>query len=449
METPDPDPYASIFSLLISITFNGFDASILLGLFILLVLLGLSALISGSETAYFSLRPSDLSLLKDTADEISAKILRLREMPKTLLATILIVNNLVNISIVILSSYLTLALFDFHDNQLAAFLIQVIAITSLILLIGEIIPKIYANKLPLKIARLMANPLLFFILIFKPLSSLLVNSISLLDKQLSAKSQSLSMSDLSAAIEITSDESTPPDEKKMLKGIASFGEKEVRSVMKSRVDITAVESKASYEKLIETILNSGFSRIPVYEESLDKVLGILYIKDLLPYLNQNNLDWMKLIRPAFFVPEGKKINDLLQEFREKKIHLAIVVDEYGGTAGLLSLEDIIEEIVGDISDEFDKESNDKFYTRTAQGAYVFEGRTNLVDFIKVMELDDHYFEDVQGESDTLAGLVLELEGRIPEAGLKIKCKGFLFEVFEADARRIKKIKVTFPESHAK
>jgi gliding motility-associated protein GldE len=340
-------------------------------------------------------------------------------------------------------------LFDFHDNQLAAFLIQVIAITSLILLIGEIIPKIYANKLPLKIARLMANPLLFFILIFKPLSSLLVNSISLLDKQLSAKSQSLSMSDLSAAIEITSDESTPPDEKKMLKGIASFGEKEVRSVMKSRVDITAVESKASYEKLIETILNSGFSRIPIYEESLDKVLGILYIKDLLPYLNHNNLDWMKLIRPAFFVPEGKKINDLLQEFREKKIHLAIVVDEYGGTAGLLSLEDIIEEIVGDISDEFDKESNDKFYTRTAQGAYVFEGRTNLVDFIKVMELDDHYFEDVQGESDTLAGLVLELEGRIPEAGLKIKCKGFLFEVFEADARRIKKIKVTFPESHAK
>jgi gliding motility-associated protein GldE len=449
LETPDPDPYASIFSLLISITFNGFDASILLGLFILLVLLGLSALISGSETAYFSLRPSDLSLLKDIADEISAKILRLREMPKTLLATILIVNNLVNISIVILSSYLTLALFDFHDNQLAAFLIQVIAITSLILLIGEIIPKIYANKLPLKIARLMANPLLFFILIFKPLSSLLVNSISLLDKQLSAKSQSLSMSDLSAAIEITSDESTPPDEKKMLKGIASFGEKEVRSVMKSRVDITAVESKASYEKLIETILNSGFSRIPIYEESLDKVLGILYIKDLLPYLNHNNLDWMKLIRPAFFVPEGKKINDLLQEFREKKIHLAIVVDEYGGTAGLLSLEDIIEEIVGDISDEFDKESNDKFYTRTAQGAYVFEGRTNLVDFIKVMELDDHYFEDVQGESDTLAGLVLELEGRIPEAGLKIKCKGFLFEVFEADARRIKKIKVTFPESHAK
>lgn len=449
METPDPDPYASIFSLLISITFNGFDASIILGLFILLVLLGLSALISGSETAYFSLRPSDLSLLKETTDETSAKILRLREMPKTLLATILIVNNLVNISIVILSSYLTLALFDFQDNQVAAFFVQVIAITSLILLIGEIIPKIYANKLPLKIARLMANPLFFFILIFKPLSSLLVNSISLLDKQLSAKSQSLSMSDLSAAIEITSDESTPPEEKKMLKGIASFGEKEVRSVMKSRVDITAVESKASYEKLIETILNSGFSRIPIYEESLDKVLGILYIKDLLPYLNQNDLDWLRLIRPAFFVPEGKKINDLLQEFREKKIHLAIVVDEYGGTAGLLSLEDIIEEIVGDISDEFDKESNDKFYTRTTHGAYVFEGRTNLVDFIKVMELDDHYFEDVQGESDTLAGLVLELEGRIPEAGLKIKCKGFLFEVFEADARRIKKIKVTFPESHAK
>lgn len=213
--------------------------------------------------------------------------------------------------------------------------------------------------------------------------------------------------------------------------------------MKSRVDITAVESRASFEKLIETILNSGFSRIPVYEGSLDKVLGILYIKDLLPFLNRADIDWTSLIRPAFFVPEGKKINDLLQEFREKKIHLAIVVDEYGGTAGLLTLEDIIEEIVGDISDEFDKESNDKFYTRTPQGAYIFEGRTNLVDFIKVMELDDHYFDDVQGESDTLAGLVLELEGRIPEAGLKIKCKEFMFEVHEADARRIKKIKVTF------
>lgn len=443
METPDPDPYASLASLLITITFNGFDASIIVSIIFLLILLGLSALISGSETAYFSLRPADINFLKEVNDEISIKILKLREMPKTLLATILIVNNLVNISIVILSSYITLALFNFQNNPLAAFLIQVVAITSLILLIGEIIPKIYANKMPLRIAKFMANPLLVFITVFKPLSKLLVNSISVFDKQLSAKSQSLSMSDLSAAIEITSDETTPPEEKKMLKGIASFGEKEVRSVMKSRVDITAVESRASFEKLIETILNSGFSRIPVYEGSLDKVLGILYIKDLLPFLNRADIDWTSLIRPAFFVPEGKKINDLLQEFREKKIHLAIVVDEYGGTAGLLTLEDIIEEIVGDISDEFDKESNDKFYTRTPQGAYIFEGRTNLVDFIKVMELDDHYFDDVQGESDTLAGLVLELEGRIPEAGLKIKCKEFMFEVHEADARRIKKIKVTF------
>jgi len=447
LETPDPDPYASIFSLMTSIIFLGFDANTVFSLLVLLLLLAVSALISGSETAFFSLKPTDLNALKEEASEQNKKVLHLREIPKTLLATILIVNNLVNVSIVILSSYITFNLFDFSQNALAAFLIQVVVITSLILIFGEIVPKIYANKKPLRIAQMMAPVLLVFIYIFKPLSAALVGSISFLDKHLANKTHSLTMSELSAAIDITSDETTPPAEKKMLKGIATFGEKEVRSVMKSRVDITAIDVKASFDKLIDMVLNSGFSRIPVFEGNLDKVLGILYIKDLIPFLSNDDIDWKKLIRPAFFVPENKKINDLLQEFRQKKIHMAIVVDEYGGTAGLLTLEDIIEEIVGDISDEFDKVPDDSFYKKTGQGIYVFEGRSNLVDFIKVMDLEDHYFENVQGDSDTLAGLLLELEGRIPENGVQVKCKGFLFEVVDADTRRIKQIKVTYNKNN--
>lgn len=442
METPDPDPYVSIFTHLISINFLGFDTSVVIALLVLGLLLLLSAMISGSETAFFSLSPTDINLLKQVDNEVNRKVLHLRDMPKVLLATILIANNLVNVSIVILSSFITLNLFDFSHNETAAFIIQVIVITSLILMIGEIIPKIYSNKKPLKIARMMAPFLAVFVKLFKPLSVLLISSTSFIDKRLAPKSHNLTMSELSAAIDITSDETTPPEERKMLKGIATFGEKEVRSVMKSRVEITAIDIKDDFEKLLQLILNSGYSRIPVQNGSLDKVLGILYIKDLLPLLNHIDLDWTSLIRPAFFVPENKKISDLLQEFRQKKIHLAIVVDEYGGTAGMLTLEDIIEEIVGDITDEFDKVHGDSFYKKAASGAYIFEGRTNLVDFCKVMELEDNYFELVQGDADTLAGLLLELKGVIPQAGAKISCMGLVFEVVDADMRRIKQIKVT-------
>lgn len=369
--------------------------------------------------------------------------MQLREIPKTLLATILILNNLINVSIVILSSYLMLSLFSFGESVLLAFIIQVVVVTSFILLFGEIIPKIYANKMPLPMTRLMSGPLEMAVFMLKPLSKILVRSTSFLDKRLAAKTPGITMSELSAAIDITSDENTGPEERKMLKGIATFGEKDARSIMKSRVNITAIETHTSFANLIETVLSSGFSRIPVYEESLDKVIGVLYIKDLLPHLNQPDLDWTNLIRPAFFVPENKKINDLLQEFRERKIHLAIVVDEYGGTAGLLTLEDIIEEIVGDISDEFDKEPDNSFYKMLSQGVYDFEAKTSLVDFCKVLDLEDHYFDDVQGDSDTLAGLILELKGQIPVTGAKLICKDFLFEVTDADPRRIKRLKVSY------
>ena len=441
MDTPDPDPYASIIAVLLNTDFTGLSTSALIGLLVLALLLFFSALVSGSETAYFSLKPSDLHLLENSGSELSKVVLSHRETPKTLLATILIVNNLVNVAIVILSSFLTHSLFHLSENPIIAFLVQIVAITSLILLIGEIIPKIIANKNPLKVATFMARPLLVMVALFRPFSFLLVSSTTLIERRMSRRMKNISISELSDAIDITSDEQALPEEKQMLKGIATFSEKEARSIMKSRVNITAIDIHAPFKELLEMIVNSGFSRIPAYDGSFDKVVGILYIKDLLPYLNQEELDWKPLIRPAFFIPENKKINDLLQEFRQKKIHMAIVVDEYGGTSGLLTLEDIIEEIVGDISDEFDKVPDDDFYEEIDENTTVFEAQTSLLDFCKVMKLDEHYFENVQGESDTLAGLLLELEGRIPERGMTIKCKDFSFEVTDADARRIKEIKV--------
>ncbi len=447
METPDPDPYASLGSIFVSIVFNGIDLPIILGFIVLALLLMVSAMVSGSETAFFSLKPSDLVFLREEAGNRGEMVMQMRESPKLLLATILVANNLANVAIVILSSFITHSMVDFGGNTLVEFLIQVILITSLILLLGEIMPKIYANKEPLKLA---LNLVLFIkgcVVVLKPISLLLVASTSFIDKRLAKKSSGFTMTDFSAAIEITSDETTLPEQKKMLKGIATFGEKEVTSVMQSRVNITAVDKSANFEKLLKIVLGSGFSRIPVYEETLDKIVGILYIKDLLPYLHIEQMEWESMVRPAFFVPETKKISDLLQEFRERKIHMAIVVDEYGGTAGLLTLEDILEEIVGEISDEFDKSTINSLFRKIGKDTYLFEGKTNLNDFCKVLELDDYYFDDVQGESDTLAGLLLELEGRIPEKGNKTSCKNFCFEIIDADSRRIKQIKVTNLSAH--
>jgi len=442
LDTPDPDPYASLIAIIINFTVTNFSSEIIISIFVLLVLLLLSALVSGSETAYFSLKPADVNLLEAVTTASNKLVLSHRDNPKTLLATLLIANNLINVAIVILSGFVADHFLRLSENPVVAFLIQIVAITSLILLVGEIIPKVVANKFPLKVAVFMARPIRFMISLFKPFSVLLSASSTFLDKRLSRKMRSISMSELSDAIDITSDESALPEEKQMLKGIATFSEKEVRSIMKSRVNITAIDIETPFEELLELILSSGFSRIPAYEGSFDKVVGILYIKDLLPYIKSKEVDWRSLIRPAFFIPENKKINDLLQEFREKKIHMAIVVDEYGGTSGLLTLEDIIEEIVGDISDEFDKEPDNSFYQRVDADHTLFDASTSLLDFCKVMELNEHYFADVQGESDTLAGLLLEIEGRIPKSGVIINCNDFAFKVTDADARRIKKLEVS-------
>lgn len=440
MDNPDPEPSERIMAALLLDAAPFSIPEFAIGIALLLLLLLFSALVSASEIAFFSLKTNDLKELHARKTKVNNLVIALRERPNELLAAILIANNLINVAIIILTSFIASGIIGLSAGTVVSFLLQVIIITSMILLVGEIIPKIVAGKFPLQLARFMAGTVNVLIIAFKPLIFILVKSTAFLDSRLAHRSHNLTVSDLTAAIDITSDESTPPEEKKMLKGIATFSEKEVRSIMKSRVKITAVEVNIDFKTVLHTILNSGFSRIPVYEVNFDKVMGILYIKDLLPFLDKTDFDWRSLIRPAFFVPENKKISDLMQEFREKKIHMAIVVDEYGGTAGLLTLEDIIEEIVGDISDEFDMETDIRFYKKIDEHNYLFEAQTNLIDFCKVMEIDEYYFEKVQGDSDTLAGLILEIEGSIPTTGTVINCLDFVFEVTDADTRRIKQIK---------
>ena len=437
---PDPAPYIELLSILTPF-YTGFTVNAIIGIVILCLLLVASALISSSETAYFSLQPADIDTLESMNDPKSQLVLQLRENPKMLLATILIGNNFVNVTITLLATYIVSEMFDMANHPAAAFILELVVVTSLVLLIGEIIPKILAAKKPIRFARFMARTLQVLIVLFKPLSKLLVNSTSFMDKHLERKKADISMDDLSTAVDIATESSTPLDEKNMLKGIASFTEKEVSNVMKPRIDIVAVEVGMPFREMLDTVIQSGFSRIPVYEESLDKVSGILYVKDLLPYLNAQTFEWRMLLRPAFFVPENRKINDLFQDFREKKIHIAIVVDEYGGTSGLITMEDVIEEIVGDINDEFDNVKQEEHYTKIDENTYLFKAQTSIVDFCKIFNLDEDYFEEQQGEADTLAGLVLEIEGRIPEIGFSFNVEKFNFEITEADPRKIIQIKV--------
>jgi len=447
LEDPDSDPHLYSFKILLSVLSGNMSAGLIIGIVVVFLLLFFSAMISGSEIAFFSFSPANLKHLRDNETSNNRIILSLLDLPKRLLATILISNNFVNVGIVILSSYLINETFNFTDFPVLGFIIEVVVITTFILLFGEIIPKIYAAQKPVLFATIMAKPLRFMTKLFYPLSILLVKFTSVIDKRIARKGVDVSMSDLSDAIDITADENMDEADTKILKGIVRFTDIDVREIMKSRVDVTALDMETPFNEVLETIIESGYSRIPVFEETFDNVKGVLYIKDLLPHLDEkDDYDWLSLLRKPFFVPENKKINDLLKEFQEKKIHLAIIVDEYGGTSGIVTLEDILEEIVGEISDEFDTEEDEVDYKKIDDKTYLFEGKTSINDFCKITGLDDDTFDDIKGESDSLAGLILELEGEIPEKGSSITFKNFVFEVNTVDERRIKKIRVTINDN---
>lgn len=429
--------------ILLDAFFQPFSLAILISLIVLFILLFFSAMISGSEIGFFSLGPQHIEKLRGSIGGNSKLILRLLERPKRLLATILIANNFVNVAIVILSTYIVSEWFNLSSFPILAFVVQVIVVTALILLLGEILPKMYASVYPVSFSLSMARALQLLIKLFSPFSNLLVRSTSFLDNMLSDKDYALSRSELSDAIDLTADESTPEEGKKILKGIVRFGDIEVKEIMRSRVDVISLDLDAGYREVMKVIVESGFSRIPVYEESFDHISGILYVKDLLPHLKQSeDYKWQHLIRDAFFVPENKKINDLLKEFQEKKIHLAVVVDEYGGTSGIVTLEDVLEEIVGEITDESDTGTEDFMYEKIDDQTYLFEGKTTINDFCKILNEEDDIFDEVKGDSDSLAGLILELEGKIPEKGAVTTFMRYRFKTVEVDPKRIKRIMVS-------
>lgn len=435
----DPFLYSSI---LLTNFVNPFSIEILANILIILVLLVFSAMVSGSEVALFSLAPADLDKIKDAEDKGSANISIILNQPKYLLATILIVNNAVNIAIIILSTLTLQQQFNFSALPYwLDFAIQVIGITFLILLFGEIVPKVYATKNALKIALLMALPLKLLIKVFKPISFLLIYSTNFFDKNIKRKTHDISVEELSHAIDLTNDIHSNQQEHQILKGIVKFGETSVKEVMTARVNVVSIEKETPFNDIIKTILDSGHSRIPVYEDSFDKILGVLYIKDIIPHINKDeNFDWLPLLRNPFFIPENKKLDDLLKEFQERKIHLAIIVDEYGGTSGIITLEDIIEEIVGEISDEFDTE--DIVYSKLDDSTYVFDGNTTINDLNKIITLDDNtIFTEMKKEAETLAGLIIEISGKIPQKNEKVNFHHFSFIIEASDKRRVKRVKL--------
>jgi gliding motility-associated protein GldE len=419
------------------------DFSIALGFVLLILLLMCSALISGAEVALFSLNRTDLEDGLETNPNTFKIISSLLERPKKLLATILVANNFINIGIVILFAYLGDFLFTGIIHPILRFVVEVVVITFLILLFGEILPKIYASRNKIKFSNFMAYPLKVLDFLFSPIS-LPMRSITLgIHRKLGKQKSNLSVDQLSQALELTSEHDTTKEEQKILQGIVSFGNTDTKQVMRPRIDIFALNINQKYLDIIPEIISHGYSRIPVFEDHIDKIKGILYVKDLLPYIDRKQFDWTTLLREPFFVPENKKLDDLMAEFQEKKVHLAVVVDEYGGTSGLISLEDIIEEIVGDISDEYDDE--DLNYSKLDDKNFVFEGKTPLKDFYKIIKLEnDSLFEDEKGEAETIAGFVLETSGGFPKTGSKIKFENYVFTIEALDNKRIKRVKVTLP-----
>ncbi len=438
----DPDPFSFL------LNFIPFDSALVIKVCLLVLLLICSALISGAEVAFFGLSSTDLNEIGEKKTSRGTVVTDLLKRPKKLLATILIANNAINIAVVLLFSTIGDVLFSNIQYRLFGFvelrfLLEVVVATFLILMFGEILPKVYANRNRIAFSHLMAYPLKVLDVLFSPLSLPMRSGTLFLHRQLGKEKSNLSVDHLSQALELTSDGDTTKEEQKILEGIVSFGNTDTKQVMRPRIDIFALNEEMKFPEVLNEITKNGYSRIPVFAENMDNVLGVLYVKDLLPYIDRKTFNWMSLIREPYFVPENKKLDDLLLEFQDKKNHLAVVVDEYGGTSGIVTLEDIIEEIVGDISDEFDDE--DLIFSKLDDRNYVFEGKTTLKDFYRVVKIDDEEaFEAQKGESETIAGFVLEIAGSFPKKGEKVLFNDYAFVVESLDKKRLKQIKITLP-----
>jgi gliding motility-associated protein GldE len=427
----DPDPASLLHTI---------DFDFIFGIIATIILLACSAFISGSEVALFSLSQKDIDEVQNKDFNKGLLISRLLEKPKKLLATILVANNFVNIAIVIIFSSFSGRFFNEIESPALRFTFEVVLVTFFILLFGEVLPKIYANRNNMDFATKVAVPITVLNNLLSPISVPMRNGIHYIEKKLSVQKGNFSVDQLSQALELTSQSDTTDGEQKILEGIVTFGNTEVRQVMSPRIDVFALNIEQEFKEIMPKIIEKGYSRIPVYNENIDQIEGILFIKDLIPYIDNDDFNWVELLREPFFVPENKKLDDLLKDFQAMKSHLAIVVDEYGGTSGIISLEDVLEEIVGDISDEFDDE--DLIYSQIDDNNYLFEGKISLKDFYRILDVDEDEFEKQKGEAETLAGFLLEISGNFPKKRQKITFHNLIFTIENVDKRRIKQIKVT-------
>lgn len=442
METRLSDDYHPIRVLLAQVESTSSYSVYGIDALILIALLGLSALLAGSEVAFFSLSADERAACRESDSGSERTVAKLLDKPQQLLATLLIAINLVNITFVTISTFLTEQILGEEEKEgLVATLILLVGVTFIITFFGELIPKVWAQQNNLKFAKLTAPLIEVASVIFKPLSSLLLGISNIIEKRVERKGYTITADELNHALEITTGQGTSAQEKDILKGIVNFGSTSAKSAMRPRRDVTAFDIEWDFHELMDKINKSGYSRVPVYKETIDKIEGVLYIKDLLPHIEKDEyFNWQELIHQAFFIPESKKIDDLLYDFQEKRVHMAIVVNEYGETEGIITMEDIIEEIVGDINDEYDEE--DLGYKRLEDGSFEFEGKVTLNDVCRALGIDNDFFDKVKGESESLAGLLIELFSRLPHAGEEIDFDKFRFRIASVDTRRIKRVKVT-------
>ena len=440
----DPDSFLCRFAELFDgVTVYPPSVGAIVAISLAILLLFASGFVSASEIAFFSLSPNDLSEIEKEEHASDRRIVALLEDSEKLLATILISNNFVNVTIIMLCNFFFAEVVDFGNSVIVEFLVITVVLTFLLLLFGEIMPKIYSAQHTLGFVRMAAPIVMVLKKAFSPLSNLLVRSSFIVNKCVAKKNYNISVDELSQALELT-DKTEISEESNILEGIIRFGGETAKEVMTPRLDMVDLDVSATFNEVLDCVVENGYSRVPVYEDSRDNIKGILYIKDLLPYLKKEaDFAWQNLIRPAYFVPETKMIDDLLRDFQTNKIHIAIVVDEFGGTSGIVTMEDIIEEIVGEINDEYDEE--ERSYVKINDHTYVFEAKTLLSDFYKILKIDSDSFEDLEGDADTLAGLLLEIKGEFPKLHEKLEFEHFQFEVLEMDARRILKVKVLIGE----